>query len=550
MTEKNKPHKFPSYKPLLAMICLSPFMIGLYYEWLSCIASLFLIVYLIYCRYVAKRIYLPQTPVMVACSVIVGFFIISPIWAVDKGMSIFGAVKFLPLPLFCVALAQINGKDKSKLLETVPLVGAAMTLLSFPLSFIPALSRYFLVGERLAGFFQYSNTYAIYLLIGLVTIVLGNRQLKVQLVVSVILIFGIVTSGSRTVFILLAICAATYVIFSKNKKLKLSMLGVFIAVIVLATFYAIATDDLSTIGRFLTSSLTSSTFIGRILYYKDAIPVIIRHPFGLGYMGYYFLQGSFKTGVYTVMNVHNEFLQILLDIGWIPFAVCMWAAVHAVLRGNTQSKAIIIILLLHCMLDFDLQYIAVCFVLVLAMSRENEPKMIIKLKGLTFSFGVILAACSCYFGTAAFAYYFNDYDLSAKIYPAYTSAYIEKISDAESIEEMDKLADIIFNYNDSVSIAHSIKGRAAFAHGDVLDMIKYMKSAIALSRYRIDEYADYREMLKYAVEQFEKNEDTYSAEYCRDRIAEIPMMLKAVDNDTSRLAWKIDVKPILELDEY
>ena len=46
-------------------------------------------------------------------------------------------------------------------------------------------------------------------------------------------------------------------------------------------------------GRFLTTSLHSSTLLGRLLYAQDALPVILRHPFGLGYRSYTYMQGSF-----------------------------------------------------------------------------------------------------------------------------------------------------------------------------------------------------------------------------------------------------------------
>ena len=95
----------------------------------------------------------------------------------------------------------------------------------------------------------------------------------------------------------------------------------------------------------------------------------------------------------------------------------------------------------------------------------------------------------------------------------------------------------------------SIKGRAAFARGDVNNTIKYMRQAIFLSRYRIDEYRDYRDMLKYAIAAYENSGDTQSADYCRKYLEEIYATLKRVEQETSSLAWKISVKPILELDD-
>ena len=330
--------KSPSAVPLYAIFCFSPFLIGVYYEWLSCIVSLFLVGYLFYCRIAAGKIKFPLTPLMAACSVIVIFFAISPLWAVDKGMTVFGAVKFLPLPLFCISISQTESSQRDKLLMTVPVTGTVMTAVSFALSLVPKLSGFFLVSGRLSGFFQYSNTFAAYLIVGLIITVLGYKKFSLQIPISAILLFGIFMSGSRTVFILLALSVLFFIIFIKNKKTKFLILGIFISLTVLAAIFAAVTGRLDTIGRFLTASLNSSTFIGRILYYKDSLPVILKHPLGLGYMGYYFLQGSFKTGVYTVVNIHNDFLQILLDIGWLPFAICIWAAVKAFINARRCQR--------------------------------------------------------------------------------------------------------------------------------------------------------------------------------------------------------------------
>ena len=540
--------KLPSAIPLYAIFAVSPFVIGIYYEWLSCAVSILLIAYLLYCAIKTGKIAIPVTPLMAACTIIALFFAISIPWAVDRGMTVFGTVKFLPLPLYCAALSQIEAERRKSLLMTVPLSGAVMTVSSFALGFVPGLSRYFLVSGRLSGFFQYSNTFAEYLFIGLLITVLGYKKLRYQAPLCALLLFGILMSGSRTVFILLALCVFPAVLFLKNKKAKIILLSVFAVLTFSAGAFAVITGKLDTIGRFLTSSFDSSTFLGRILYYKDALPIILKHPFGLGYMGYYFLQDSFKTGVYTVVNIHNDFLQLLLDIGWIPFAVSVWAIIRAFKNNSPVSKAVIAAISAHCLLDFDLQYISVCFVLITAMNDDFEKSFFVRSKSATAIFCALCTAFCFYFGTASGLYYYNEYGLASSIYPAYTSAYIEEILRAESIDEMDMLANEIMKYNESVPIAYSIKGRAAFARGDVNNTIKYMRQAIFLSKYRIDEYRDYRDMLKYAIAAYENSGDTQSADYCRKYLEEIYATLKRVEQETSPLAWKISVKPILELD--
>lgn len=536
-----------TYFPLRFLFVISPFLIGMYYAWASCIAAVLLSAYLIYCRKISGHLIFPKSPVMYACLTVVCAFVISPLWAVDKGMTVFGAVKFLPLPLFCMALAQVNYDERQKLVNAVPIIGTAMTIISFPLSFIPILGNYLLVSGRLAGFFQYSNTYAIYLLVGIVIAVGNDWITKKKLIVSAVLLAGIFLSGSRTVFILLIIAAVIYLIKSKNKKLKIALSCAFGAILLVAIIYALITKSFDTVGRFLTSSFLSSTFLGRLLYYKDALPVILHHPFGLGYMGYYFLQGSFQTGVYSVVNIHNEFLQILLDIGWVPFAVCMWALIKSFLGRDAVTKSAIAVIIIHCLLDFDLQFVSVCFVLILLSFGSDVPAVKIKKNAVIYSAGIVILTVSIYFGSAEMLMYLKNYDMATQIYPAYTSAYIQKISEADTVDEASAIADKIICLNDSVSIAYSAKSRKAFADGDIQLMTEYKKKAISLAVYSIEEYREYREMLEIAEDLYLNAGDELSAEYCQRCNSDIEVMLEKVKNNTSKLAYMIDDKPELEM---
>lgn len=532
--------------PLHFLFVISPFLIGMYYEWTSCIAAIFLSAYLIYCRKISGHLIFPKSPVMYACLTVVCAFALSPLWAVDKGMTVFGAVKFLPLPLFCMALAQVNTDERQKLINAVPIIGVAMTIISFPLSFVPILKDYLLVSGRLAGFFQYSNTYAIYLFVGIVIAVGSDWIAKKKLVISAVLLAGIFLSGSRTVFILLATTAVIYLMKSKNKKLKIALSCVFGAILIIAIIYSIIAKNFDTVGRFLTSSFLSSTFLGRLLYYKDALPVILHRPFGLGYMGYYFLQGSFQTGVYSIVNIHNEFLQILLDIGWVPFAVCVWALIKSFLGRDAVTKSAIAVIIIHCLLDFDLQFIAMDFLLILLLDNSSQTTKI-KSSPIAFSFCVLIIIVSLWLGSASTAYYLKDYDLARKIYPAYTSAYINLLLEESSQEVADTLSDSIISLNKSVSIAYSAKSRKAFAEGDIQLMTEYKMKAISLAVYSIEEYREYREMLEIAEELYLNAGDKPSTEYCRRCSGEIELMLEKVKNNTSKLAYMIDDKPDLEM---
>ena len=102
-------------------------------------------------------------------------------------------------------------------------------------------------------------------------------------------------------------------------------------------------------------SLESSTLLGRILYYIDALPVVLKNPLGLGYYGYYFTQGSFQSGVYSVAFVHNSVLQFLLDVGFIPAIAFMFIVLFSFFSKNSnfRQRLLIFVLFGHSLFDFE-----------------------------------------------------------------------------------------------------------------------------------------------------------------------------------------------------
>lgn len=170
---------------------------------------------------------------------------------------------------------------------------------------------------------------------------------KWQIIEIIVLLSGIALTGSRTSFFVLMAVLTGYMVLHKASGIRRILLLLTAGMVVLTGLYVILTGNAANVGRYLTSFTNTSTFLGRLLYDKDALPIILRHPLGLGYMGYYYLQGSFQTGVYSVLHIHNELLQILLDVGWIPAAAgiligvnCWLGVVSGFYRwGNYETAA-------------------------------------------------------------------------------------------------------------------------------------------------------------------------------------------------------------------
>lgn len=545
-----KTEKRPAAAPILPLAvftALAPFVTGLFYEWQSALAALFLLAYLLYVRKTVGKLRFPAGSALFAALGLCVLLLLSPLWAVDRGMAIFGLVKFLPLPLFVFALGQTEPSDRERLLDWIAPAGALMVLLSLPLSYVPVLRDYLTVNGRLAGFFQYPNSFAAYLMTGLILLSPKLGKDWKTLACFVLLLAGILLSGSRAVFVLTVLALvliALFVLKGRERRLLLLCGG---GVLAAALVYALLSGNLTAVGRFLTASLRSSTLLGRLLYAKDALPVILRHPLGLGYLGYHYSLGSFQTGVYSLLNIHNELLQLLLDAGWLAGGLGLWALWAGFRRwkGAPEKRIALALLCAHCLFDFNLQFLALDFVLLLFLDTDGKKQP--KPERLRFfpAFCGLLAALCLWLGADSFLLRTGRNEAALKLYDGCTEARIALLPEAETAEEMETLADGILARNDYVSLAHSAKARAAYSRGDAAQMIVSKQRAIDTAKYSNEEYEDFREMLTHCLSLYEAAGASEDAETCRALLADIDEQKQAVLAATDPLAWLLDDKPEL-----
>ena len=533
------------------LLLLCPFLFGCFFPWGSALISLILIALLLLLLRRGLFCVTRSAPFLAAVSIVI-FHLGGMIWGTDRGMALIGAVQFLPLPLFVLLLEQYTPDQRMGLLRRMPYTASAMVILSFLLSRISFLKDWVLVAGRQAGFFQYPNTYAIFLLFALVLVLFGASLRFGRLPWILLLTLGIFLSGSRIVFFLLLAVFLVFFLKEKSKASRLSVLVIAGAVVLGSILYALLTGNRESIGRFLTSSFTASEFVGRLLYARDAIPMILRHPLGLGYTGYHCLQGSFQTGVYSTQHVHNEFLQLLLDVGWVPAGLFLWALWRGLRsrEGGFCRKMLLGVLLLHCLLDFDTQFISITLLLFLVLDTEPQAQKRLPAGAIIrpFSAGLLtlLALLSLWIGSASFLYYLRNPSAAVKIYPAYTAALEDLLSDA-SEQDLGTLADRVLRLNHSVVLAHDAKARSLFSAGSFSGMREHKLEAIRLAKYQIAEYLDYFDMLIYSHQIYLQAGDSASADRCLSLIAEIPAMLEAADARTSRLGRMIKDQPDLTL---
>ena len=533
---------------LRILFFISPFLAGLYHELTCGLFSACLVIWLfLYGR--KKQIDLWNNTAALAVLIFFLAYLITPLWAVDQGLSVWGVAKALPVLLFSVCLMQLERTERQVILCDLPLMGCIMTAASCVLQLVPSLSDYLMINGRLSGFFQYPNTFACFLLLGLEVLVFDERHnKKIKIAEAMLLAFGFFQAGSRTALIIAIAALATCLILRTNKGSALllvsGILAGFLANICVAS---IATH--SSLEHMLNISTDASTFLGRLLYWKDALPVIIKHPFGLGYLGYYFAQGTFQTGVYSVRWIHNDLLQFLLDIGWIPAVICLLAIWRTFRSRNIPpwQKIVMLTLLAHAFCDFDLQYVSMFLILLLTLDWESGKRTILKCNRFFAGASAVAVIASLWVGSSSLMTTVGRDAAAVRIYPWNTFSQLQLLTEDTDIIAFAERSAQIIRHNSYSAVAWDAQAIVAQQQGDYSAVVYAKRKAISCNKYDLAEYTDYLDKLLAGAEQYNQAGQMENAQLCLQEAQQIPLYLADVQAKTSALAWKITDKPQLEL---
>ncbi len=517
---------------------ISFFLYGMYRETGAVIICGFLFVMLI-----AKSrngFHVRLNAAFIAVAVMALFYFLSAFWAVDPWLALRGAVKFLPVLLFTVCLMQGTRKDRMDILKDVPYIGAVMTVVSFVMGFSPYFATWIWWRGRLAGFFLYPNVYACFLLIGfevLLTMNTDEQHLLRDIILAVILFFGLLKSASRTVFMLAVPGIIIAVLIRRNIRVAGTAAGSVIGGYVLDRLTK-ASTGLGTSSRIVRISSNSSSLRNRILYWKDALPVALTHPFGFGYRGYSYIQGSVETGPYSVMVVHNSFLQIILDIGWIPAILAFIAVVKGFFskHATAATRLILATLVIHSVVDFDLEFIAMYFILVCLLDLDSGREVTFKLPIFAeiVPSAIIYAFC-VYVGIVCLFMHNYVYETAYKLCPWDTESEVYIMARTGDMEEKARLAGDILSRNRYVAEAWAVLAQAAYDDGDISAYIEYQCEAISLERYDMNLYSDYFYGLEAFYNGYEAEGDIDGMMLCLSEIEDIGVMLEELEAGTDSL---------------
>ena len=149
----------------------------------------------------------------------------------------------------------------------------------------------------------------------------------------------------------------------------------------------------------------SDSYNLRIIYYKDALKIWRSSPknilFGVGGEGFNELYQTVQTINYTSTEVHNSFLQILVESGLLGFSCIVSVIVlYICISKNSVYKYATLLLVLHSIVDLDFSYtiILAFFAILLAITKkekEFDPKFNI-LGKTEMIFSLLLSAFNIY----------------------------------------------------------------------------------------------------------------------------------------------------------
>ena len=526
----------------LCITFLLPFAAGGFHSYVSAVTAVLLTLHLL--NTAKKQGYLLLTVNWNTLAVVLVLFgyCITPFWAADKGMAVFGILRYLPLVLYILALMQLTPEQKRHCLDLIPMSGMLMTVSSCLMLLIPGADAYLTVSNRLAGCLQYPNTFAAFLLAGLILQYSKDNRNRRDLLTDAVLVMGILLSGSKTVYVLLAVSVMVIVLIHRKAKILLILLGILAA----AAALRLLNSDFM---EYASTRFTSESFLLRLLYYKDVLPMILKNPFGYGYMGYRALEGTFQTGGYYVTYVHNGLLQLLFEIGWLPSLAMAAAFVRALFSRKTVPgrRLLLFALLAHCMLDFDLQFFIFWAMLLSYLDFETGKQHYLRWKTAGRVLASLCIVLSLWLGAVDLSYSCGKTDITLRLLPCHTDSLSVRLRSATDVQTLNETADKILKVNPTFSLAYSAKANAALASGDVLSMMTYKEQAIFCSPYTAEEYMDYFDKLHAVSKLYLRNGDDASAEYCERKIVALSRKIREVQESTDPLTEKIGDYTVLKL---
>ena len=278
-----------------------------------------------------------------------------------------------------------------------------------------------ILAGRIDGNVGYANSYALLLLIILYLNEIKESK-KFDDIIQIVLIIGIVFTGSRNTLLYLAVFYAikifqnikfkkkdncvfniiiglvVYLVLDKlgfeivfvfplimiivyfvleNVSYKVKKYGI-IAVAILALIVVVSSST-GVKSRLSSMSFKSNELQQRFVYFGDALSQVKKNHYGNGINTFVYKQCSEQSAYYDVRYVHNSVLQVAYDIGFeggLVFVLLLIYGFTRILKSKDRHKlyllALYLSIVLHSLLDFDFAYMFTWIALVMLVAFSQD----------------------------------------------------------------------------------------------------------------------------------------------------------------------------------
>jgi len=235
---------------------------------------------------------------------------------------------------------------------------------------------------RVQGVLEYANTMAVFCGIGIILSIYYIKKYESCKFANEIMLgvngVCLIMTGSKLGMAAFAFSVVMVLCLKYKKIIPYALGALATAILYVALLFATGRENI----------ILGSTLACRLIYWHDALKVILKNPFGVGVYGWQELQYKIQTANYSVKYVHNGFLQLALDGGILSFlgallmvASGIIAAVRQYLKERKEISlhllAILLLIATHSLVDIDFAYGAIWLSLGLALcfTKTEEIKI-------------------------------------------------------------------------------------------------------------------------------------------------------------------------------
>ena len=531
----------------MALLSIFPFLQGANELHVVFILDIVLLSLLLFKIYKNKKLIFTKDIKFILILIWSFFYLLTTFYSVDTELAFLGFLKLFSVPIFLLLVMQYEytEEERSKWFGAIGRVGVVMVVICVIWSLLFQRDTFF-YQNRLAGFFNYANSFAVFLLIGFISTGFKKNFSKLDYGVMSILLSGIILTNSRSMMIITLVSYLALLIFGKvSKREKFLNTGILLVVGICVVFVVGLFGVSNRIG---TTSGNAGEWLLRLLYYKDAVRMLGENIWGYGHMAWWYMQEGLQTGAYDARYVHNGLLQVALDAGVIPALLIVIMFVKAFFEKNrsVRDKVLMVVILGHAFIDFDMEFLAITLprFMTLEFDKKTEIKNNSLIKAATLS-GVIVYS---FFGVVTILNKVEAYDISNKLF-AYSLAL-----DGELVKENDftkrvEIAEELYEKNKYFLNASKILSQKEQIAENYEKANEYEFWIVRNKKYTMKNYIEYVQFLEDSIRYYYSVNDIEGVKVCVERLNAVRDRIEEVKDTSDELAYEIVHKPRLDMPE-